>query len=127
MCDYAQVRASGTVDEDIARRALKVFRVDDKGLDKVYVAVLDTIVRKFGGGPVGLSTLVVSVGEEPDTIEDVYEPFLMQIGFMKNTPTRPGCHRGRLHPPRRPPARARAPRSIRRLLTKEPAAGPLEP
>ena len=84
--DYAQVRASGTVDEDIARRALKVFRVDDKGLDKVDVAVLDTIVRKFGGGPVGLSTLAVSVGEEPDTIEDVYEPFLMQIGLIRRTP-----------------------------------------
>ena len=84
--DFAQVRASGTIDESVARQALRIFRVDDKGLDKVDVAVLDTIVRKFGGGPVGLSTLAVSVGEEPDTIEDVYEPFLMQIGLMRRTP-----------------------------------------
>ncbi|MGI8707426.1 MAG: Holliday junction branch migration DNA helicase RuvB [Actinomycetota bacterium] len=84
--DFAQVRASGTIDESIAKQALRVFRVDDKGLDKVDVAVLDTIVRKFGGGPVGLSTLAVSVGEEPDTIEDVYEPFLMQIGLIRRTP-----------------------------------------
>ncbi|MDQ3620302.1 MAG: Holliday junction branch migration DNA helicase RuvB [Actinomycetota bacterium] len=84
--DFAQVRASGTIDESIAQQALRIFRVDDKGLDKVDVAVLDTIVRKFGGGPVGLSTLAVSVGEEPDTIEDVYEPFLMQIGLIRRTP-----------------------------------------
>ncbi|MBA2311618.1 MAG: Holliday junction branch migration DNA helicase RuvB [Actinobacteria bacterium] len=84
--DYAQVRASGAVDEDVARRALAVFRVDERGLDKVDAAILDALVRRFGGGPAGLSTLAVAVGEEPDTIEDVYEPFLLQIGFLRRTP-----------------------------------------
>jgi Holliday junction DNA helicase RuvB len=84
--DFAQVRASGTIDGDVARAALAVFKVDDKGLDKTDGAILDALVRRFGGGPVGLSTLAVSVGEEPDTIEDVYEPFLMQLGFLRRTP-----------------------------------------
>jgi holliday junction DNA helicase RuvB len=84
--DYAQVRADGDIDADVARRALEVFKVDDMGLDKVDRAVLRTIVDKFGGGPVGLSTLAVAVGEEPDTIEDVYEPYLIQAGFLRRTP-----------------------------------------
>ncbi|HYO60551.1 MAG TPA: Holliday junction branch migration DNA helicase RuvB, partial [Actinomycetota bacterium] len=84
--DFAQVRASGTIDGDVARAALAVFKVDDKGLDKTDGAILDALVRRFGGGPVGLSTLAVSVGEEPDTIEDVYEPFLMQLGLLRRTP-----------------------------------------
>ena len=84
--DFAQVRARGTIDGDVARAALEVFRVDDKGLDKVDGAILDVLIRRFGGGPVGLSTLAVSVSEEPDTIEDVYEPFLMQLGFIRRTP-----------------------------------------
>jgi Holliday junction DNA helicase RuvB len=84
--DFAQVRADGFIDGDIARQALAVFKVDEQGLDKVDGAILDAIVRLFGGGPVGLSTLAVSVGEEPDTIEDVYEPFLMQLGFIRRTP-----------------------------------------
>jgi Holliday junction DNA helicase RuvB len=84
--DYAQVRERGAVDRAVARRALGVFRIDERGLDKVDHALLDTVVRKFGGGPVGLTTLAVSVGEEPDTIEDVYEPFLMQLGFLLRTP-----------------------------------------
>ena len=84
--DFAQVRADGLIDGDVARRALEVFGVDALGLDKVDGAILDAIVNRFGGGPVGLSTLAVAVGEEPDTIEDVYEPFLMQIGFLRRTP-----------------------------------------
>ncbi|MDQ3986531.1 MAG: Holliday junction branch migration DNA helicase RuvB [Actinomycetota bacterium] len=84
--DYAQVRAGGEVDVEVARRALEVFRVDDRGLDKVDGSILDALVNKFGGGPVGLSTLAVAVGEETETIEDVYEPYLMQIGFLRRTP-----------------------------------------
>ncbi|CAN5553705.1 Holliday junction branch migration DNA helicase RuvB [soil metagenome] len=84
--DYAQVRADGVVDRDVARRALAVFQIDERGLDKVDHALLDAVVGKFGGGPVGLTTLAVAVGEEPETIEDVYEPFLMQLGFLVRTP-----------------------------------------
>lgn len=84
--DFAQVRASGSIDADVARAALEVFRVDELGLDKVDAAILDAIVRRFGGGPVGLSTLAVAVGEETDTIEDVYEPFLLQSGLIQRTP-----------------------------------------
>ena len=67
-------------------RASRLFDVDEEGLDKLDLAVLATIVRKFGGGPVGLSTLAAAVGEETDTIEDVVEPYLMQLGFLKRTP-----------------------------------------
>ncbi len=85
--DFAQVRAGGaTLDRDVAARALEVFRVDPRGLDKVDGAILDALIVRFGGGPVGLSTLAVAVGEEPDTIEDVYEPYLLQIGFLRRTP-----------------------------------------
>jgi holliday junction DNA helicase RuvB len=84
--DYAQVRAEGSIDEEIAALALKVFRVDHKGLDKVDGALLEALVVKFGGGPVGLSTLAVAVAEDPDTIEDVYEPYLMRLGFLQRTP-----------------------------------------
>jgi Holliday junction DNA helicase RuvB len=84
--DFAQVRAAGVIDGPVARDALAVFKVDEKGLDKTDGAILDALVRRFGGGPVGLSTLAVSVGEEPDTLEDVYEPFLMQLGFLRRTP-----------------------------------------
>ena len=84
--DYAQVRADGIIDGRVAKDALAVFHVDEKGLDKVDAAILDAIVKRFGGGPVGLSTLAVAVGEEPDTLEDVYEPFLMRLGFIRRTP-----------------------------------------
>ena len=84
--DFAQVRSDGRIDGDTAREALAVFQVDDRGLDKVDISILDAIVRRFAGGPVGLSTLAVAVGEEPDTVEDVYEPYLMQIGFIRRTP-----------------------------------------
>lgn len=84
--DYAQVRADGIVTGPVSREALEVFKVDERGLDKVDGSILEAIVTRFGGGPVGLSTLAVAVGEEPDTIEDVYEPFLMQLGFIRRTP-----------------------------------------
>jgi Holliday junction DNA helicase RuvB len=84
--DFAQVRAAGVIDVGVARRALEVFRVDKLGLDKVDWAILDAVVNRFSGGPVGLSTLAVAVGEEPDTIADVYEPFLLQLGFLRRTP-----------------------------------------
>jgi Holliday junction DNA helicase RuvB len=84
--DFAQVRADGKIDGEVARQALAVFKVDEKGLDKVDGSILEALVVRFGGGPVGLSTLAVAVGEEPDTLEDVYEPFLMQLGFIRRTP-----------------------------------------
>jgi Holliday junction DNA helicase RuvB len=84
--DFAQVRADGRVTRGCAADALALFEVDERGLDKVDLAILTTIVEKFRGGPVGLSTLAAAVGEETDTIEDVYEPYLMQLGFLKRTP-----------------------------------------
>jgi holliday junction DNA helicase RuvB len=84
--DFAQVRSDGDIDGATARDALAVFQVDEMGLDKVDASILDAIIRRFGGGPVGLSTLAVAVGEETDTVEDVYEPYLMQIGFIRRTP-----------------------------------------
>lgn len=84
--DYAQVRGDGTIDGQVARAALELFEVDDLGLDKLDLLILSTVVSKFGGGPVGLSTLAAAVGEEPDTVEDVYEPYLLQMGFLKRTP-----------------------------------------
>jgi Holliday junction DNA helicase RuvB len=84
--DYAQVRADGVVDGPTARAALEVFEVDQLGLDRVDLSILDAVVVRFGGGPVGLSTLAVAVGEDAGTIEDVYEPFLMQLGLLRRTP-----------------------------------------
>ncbi len=84
--DFAEVRHDGTVTGDVARAGLELFEVDEEGLDKLDLAILSNIVGKFGGGPVGLSTLAAAVGEETDTIEDVYEPFLLQLGFLKRTP-----------------------------------------
>ena len=84
--DYAQVRADGGVDGAIAGEALKRLDVDDLGLDEIDRRVLIAIAEKFDGGPVGLETIAASVGEESDTIMDVYEPFLMQLGFLSRTP-----------------------------------------
>jgi Holliday junction DNA helicase RuvB len=84
--DYAQVRADGTVTLDIARAALELYEVDDLGLDRLDRAVLDVLCRRFGGGPVGLSTLAVGVGEERETVEEVAEPFLVRQGFLARTP-----------------------------------------
>lgn len=84
--DYAQVRHEGRITGAIALEALRLFEVDDEGLDRVDREILTLILDKFDGGPVGLSTLAVALGEEPDTIEDVYEPFLLQRGFLMRTP-----------------------------------------
>jgi Holliday junction DNA helicase RuvB len=84
--DYAEVRADGTVTAAVARDALALFEVDAVGLDKVDRAILTALCRNFAGGPVGLSTLAVSVGEEPETVEDVYEPFLLKEGLLERTP-----------------------------------------
>jgi len=84
--DFAQVRAKGRVDQSVADQALKLLEVDERGLDKMDRKILLTILEKFNGGPVGLDTLAVAVNEEKDTLEDVYEPFLIQEGFLDRTP-----------------------------------------
>ena len=84
--DYAQVRGEGTITRDIARAALTLLEVDELGLDKVDRNMLATMMDKFGGGPVGLDTLAATTGEDAVTIEDVYEPYLMQLGFLMRTP-----------------------------------------
>ncbi|MFZ2625318.1 MAG: Holliday junction branch migration DNA helicase RuvB [Propionibacterium sp.] len=84
--DYAQVNADGRVDVDLARAALELYEVDELGLDRLDRGVLEAICRKFGGGPVGLSTLAISVGEETETVEEVAEPFLVRQGFLMRTP-----------------------------------------
>ncbi|MBA2348696.1 MAG: Holliday junction branch migration DNA helicase RuvB [Solirubrobacterales bacterium] len=92
--DYAEVRAAGVVTEDVAGQALDLLQVDHLGLDRLDREILDAVCTKFGGGPVGLSTLAVTVGEETDTLEDVYEPYLLVCGLLKRTP------RGRVATPR---------------------------
>ncbi len=84
--DYAQVRADGVVTLDVAHRALELYEVDSLGLDRLDRAVLDSLCRRFGGGPVGISTLAVAVGEERETVEEVAEPFLVRNGFLARTP-----------------------------------------
>ncbi|MFN2616558.1 MAG: Holliday junction branch migration DNA helicase RuvB, partial [Thermoleophilaceae bacterium] len=84
--DFAEVRGAGRIDAAVAAEALDLLEVDAAGLDRLDRGILGAICRKFGGGPVGLSTLAVAVGEEPDTIEDVYEPYLLQQGLLMRTP-----------------------------------------
>jgi len=84
--DVAEVRHAGAVTFEVAQEALELLEVDEAGLERTDRELLTTISHKFGGGPVGLSTIAVSLGEEPDTIEDVYEPFLLQLGFLQRTP-----------------------------------------
>ncbi len=84
--DYAEVRGDGTIQHETAREGLRVFGVDGRGLDKVDRAILHSICQQFGGGPVGLSTVAISVGEQPETVEDMYEPFLIQQGLIARTP-----------------------------------------
>ena len=84
--DFAEIRADGVVTGPVARQALRLFEVDDRGLDKVDRGILAALCRTFAGAPVGLSTLAVSVGEEPETVEDVYEPYLLKEGFIQRTP-----------------------------------------
>ena len=84
--DYAQVRYDGRITEDIAAEALAFFHVDHVGLDRMDIAILEALTQTFSGRPVGLNTLAAAVSEEPDTLEDVYEPFLLQLGFLARTP-----------------------------------------
>jgi Holliday junction DNA helicase RuvB len=84
--DVAEVRHDGVVTMEVAREALTLLEIDERGLEQTDRELLATVVEKFGGGPVGLSTLAVALGEAPDTIEDVYEPYLLQLGFLQRTP-----------------------------------------
>ena len=92
--DYVEVRADGVVTEELATEGLELFGIDHLGLDKVDRSILDTLCRRFGGRPVGLTTVAQCVGEETDTIEDAYEPFLLQQGLVQRTP------KGRVATPR---------------------------
>ena len=92
--DYAQVRADGTITAEVAEAALKLLEVDEHGFDEIDRKLLRTIIDKFGGGPVGINTIAAAISEEKDAIEDIYEPFLIQIGFLDRTP------RGRVATPR---------------------------
>jgi len=84
--DFAQVRADNHITQPVAAEALCLLEIDPKGLDEMDIRILETLVHKFNGGPVGLSTIAVSVGEETDTIEEVYEPYLIQEGYLQRTP-----------------------------------------
>jgi Holliday junction DNA helicase RuvB len=92
--DYAQVKADGRITQPVAHAALGMLEVDENGFDEVDRRLLRAIIEKFGGGPVGLNTIAAAISEEPDAIEDIYEPFLMQLGFLDRTP------RGRMATPR---------------------------
>ncbi len=84
--DFAQVRADGTITPDVAQAALRLLEVDDQGFDEADRRLLRAIIDKFGGGPVGLNSIAAAISEEKDAIEDIYEPFLIQIGFLDRTP-----------------------------------------
>jgi holliday junction DNA helicase RuvB len=84
--DYAQVRADGTVTVEVAQAALRMLDVDDRGFDEIDRRLLSTIIDKFGGGPVGVNTIAAALSEEPDAIEDIHEPYLIQEGFIDRTP-----------------------------------------
>ena len=92
--DYAQVRAEGAVTHEVSLAALELLEVDANGFDEADRRLLRTIIDKFGGGPVGLNSMAAAIGEEKDAIEDIHEPFLIQIGFLHRTP------RGRVATPR---------------------------
>jgi len=85
--DFAQVKADGRITRDVAGRALEMLEVDEAGLDPMDKRILSYILRECGGGPVGIGSLSVGVGEEPDTLEEIYEPYLIQRGFLKRTPS----------------------------------------
>ena len=85
--DYAQIKADNKITPDIADKALIMLEIDEKGLDEMDKRILLTIIKKFGGGPVGISTIAVAIGEESDTIEELYEPYLIQQGYIQRTPT----------------------------------------
>ena len=108
--DFAEVRADGVIRRETARAALALLDVDEIGLEPMDRTLLVTILDKFDGGPVGIDTLAASIGEERDTLEDVYEPYLLQIGFLQRTP------KGRV-------ATASARRHLGREPRKEPQGG----
>jgi Holliday junction DNA helicase RuvB len=83
--DYAQVRGDGRVTKEIADKSLAILEIDENGLDEMDKRILEAVITKFGGGPVGVSSLAVAVGEEPDTLEEVYEPYLIMEGYLKRT------------------------------------------
>ena len=84
--DYAQVRGDGRITREVADKALALLEIDQHGLDEMDKRILEAITIKFGGGPVGVNSLAVAVGEEPDTIEEVYEPYLIMEGYINRTP-----------------------------------------
>ena len=84
--DFAEVKADGTITDTVADRALQALEIDHLGLDPVDRRMLRAIIENYGGGPVGLETLAATIGEESVTLEDVYEPYLMQLGFLTRTP-----------------------------------------
>src|SRR6185436_6956666 len=83
--DFAQVKHQGKVTAEVAEKALAMLEIDENGLDEMDKRLIETVITKFGGGPVGLSSLAVAVGEEPDTLEEVYEPYLIMEGYLKRT------------------------------------------
>jgi Holliday junction DNA helicase RuvB len=83
--DYAQVRHDGRITKDVADKALAMLEIDENGLDEMDKRILEAVIVKFGGGPVGVNSLAVAVGEEPDTIEEVYEPYLIMEGYLNRT------------------------------------------
>ena len=84
--DYAQIKANGVITKEVADAALTMLEIDKSGLDKIDKNMMLSIINAFGGGPVGLDTLAAMIGEDPGTIEDVYEPYLLQKGFINRTP-----------------------------------------
>ncbi|HIQ71653.1 MAG TPA: Holliday junction branch migration DNA helicase RuvB [Candidatus Onthenecus intestinigallinarum] len=106
--DFAQVRADGTITYEVAREALNLQEIDELGLDRVDRGMLSTMMDKFGGGPVGLDTLAATTGEDAVTIEDVYEPYLMQLGFIMRTPRGRVCTPAAYAHMRRTPPQPRA-------------------
>ncbi len=104
--DYAEVKGKGKIDLDVARRSLEMLKIDEVGLDELDRALLDLLIDKFGGGPVGLETIAAALSEEKDTITDVVEPFLLQRGFIQRTPQgriateRAYAHMGKARPDR---------------------------
>jgi len=94
--DFAEVRAAGKITGTVAQEALAMLGVDESGLDEVDRNLMLALLDKYSGGPVGLGTLAAALSEEEDAIEEIYEPYLMQIGMIDRTPTRP---RGKLHAP----------------------------
>ncbi|MFN2340807.1 MAG: Holliday junction DNA helicase RuvB C-terminal domain-containing protein, partial [Halanaerobium sp.] len=84
--DFAEVKADGIINREVVDSALKLLEIDELGLDRIDHKLLETIMLKFRGGPVGLNTLAAAISEETETIEDVYEPYLLQLGFLERTP-----------------------------------------